>query len=186
MRALQVAVDRRDVDVGRRQPAPGQVEDGVEQAADHGDLGAHRRRLPELACSSRSTSLWPPARDGPRRAGGRTRRSLRRRLSPRLLDLVADHAQLLVQEQLALRALDALLHLGHDLLLDAEHGVLLGQQLRAGRGGAPAWIPSPGAPASAPRRPAGARPRCRRAPRGRASGSTTSCTSSASCGLSCT
>ena len=49
-----------------------------------------------------------------------------------LLDLVAEHAQLLVQQQLALRALDALLHLEADLLLDAEHGVLLGQALEQG------------------------------------------------------
>ncbi len=42
VRALQVPVDCRDVDVGRGQLAPRQVEDRVEQAADHGDLGTHR------------------------------------------------------------------------------------------------------------------------------------------------
>ena len=49
-----------------------------------------------------------------------------------LFDLIADHAQLLVQEELALRALDALLHLAHDLVLHGEHGVLLGQGLDQG------------------------------------------------------
>ncbi len=45
------------------------------------------------------------------------------------LDLLADGAQLLVQHHLPLAVLDALLHLLGDLLLDGEHGVLLGQQL---------------------------------------------------------
>ena len=49
-----------------------------------------------------------------------------------LLDLVAEHAQLLVQQQLTLRALDPLLDLEADLLLDAEHGVLLGEALEQG------------------------------------------------------
>ncbi len=47
-----------------------------------------------------------------------------------LLDLVAQHAHLLVQQQLALRALDALLDLEGDLLLHAEHRVLLREALQ--------------------------------------------------------
>ena len=47
-----------------------------------------------------------------------------------LLDLVADDAQFLVQHQLALGALQALLHLEAYLLLDLEHGRLLGQGLK--------------------------------------------------------
>ena len=46
-----------------------------------------------------------------------------------LLDLVADDLHLLVQEELALRALDTLLHPVHDVLLDAEDGCLFGQGL---------------------------------------------------------
>jgi len=45
------------------------------------------------------------------------------------LDLFTDRTQLLVQHHLPLALLDALRHLLGDLLLDGQHGVLLGQQL---------------------------------------------------------
>ena len=95
------------------------------------DLGAHRRRLPELGELARDQLA---RRRRELRLGGAlhvARHVLVGGLAG-LLDLVAQHAQLLVQQHLALRALDALLHLEADLLLDAEHGVLLGEALEQG------------------------------------------------------
>ena len=131
VRALEVPRHPGDVHVRRRQPAPGQIEHGVEEPADDGDLRTHGRRLPELgelagdelARRRREIGLGGALHvPGDVVVGGLAA----------LLDLVAQHAQLLVQQELALRALDALLHLEADLLLDAEHGVLLGEALEQG------------------------------------------------------
>lgn len=97
-----------------------------------GDLGAHRRRLPELA------QLAFDERPRRRRQilGGKARGVVGRlfvRLLAGLRDLVANDPHLLVQEHLALRLLDALRHLGHDLLLEAEHLRLLGERLEQRR-----------------------------------------------------
>src|SRR5665648_915346 len=102
VRALQMPGDRGHVHVDGRQPAPGEVEDGVEQAADHGDLRAHRRRLPELAQFALdelvSRRRQAPLGEPPRVLGGLLVGAL-----SGLLELVAHHAQLLVQKELALR-----------------------------------------------------------------------------------
>ena len=79
--------------------------------------------------SSRSASLRAGAEScGLGEPASVLRQVLVRRLAG-LLDLVADDLHLLVQEELALRALDALLHPVHDVLLDAEDGRLFGQGL---------------------------------------------------------
>ena len=135
--------------------------------------------------SSRSTSL---------RAAGESPASATRAHVPGdvlvgglagLLDLVAQHAQLLVQQQLALRALDALLHLEADLLLDAEHGVLLGQALEQGEE-ALLRVPISSSACFSPVSVC----RCAATMSASSSGSaaccTTNCTSSASCGCICT
>ena len=98
VRALEVLRDAGDVHLRRREPAPRELEDGVEEAADEADLGAHRRRLPELgelagdelARRRREVRL----RGAPHVAGD----VLVARLAG-LLDLVAQHAQFLVQQQ---------------------------------------------------------------------------------------
>ena len=182
---VEVARPRGDVHVGRRQLAPGQVEERVQQAADDGDLRAHRRRLPELARARARRACARPARGRPRRRAGGSRRCPRR-LVAGLLDLVADDAQLLVQQQLALGALDAVLHLlpiscsmpstafssarlssraSRRCCVDSD----LEQRLLLVR-----W------------RSAGARPRCRRARPRRRPVRPRTAASSASCGFSCT
>ena len=109
----------------------GKLEHRVKEPADDGDLRAHGRRLPELGELTRhelARRRREPGLGGARHVPGHV---LVGSLAG-LLDLVAQHAQLLVQQQLALRALDALLHLETDLALDAEHGVLLGEALQQG------------------------------------------------------
>ena len=131
VRALQVTGHAGNVHVRRREPAPGQLEDGVEKTADDRDLRAHGRRLPQLGDLTRDKLA---RRRRELRLGGalHVQRDVFVGGFTGLLDLVAQHAQLLVQQQLALRALDALLHLEPDLLLDAEHRVLLGEALEQG------------------------------------------------------
>ena len=131
VRALEVPRHPGDVHLRRRQPAPGQLEDRVEEPSDDGDLGTHGRRLPELgelAGDELARRRGEVGLGGALHVPGDV---LVGGLAA-LLDLVAQHAQLLVQQELALRAFDALLHLEADLLLDAEHGVLLGEALQQG------------------------------------------------------
>ena len=131
MRALEVAGDGGHVYVRRGELAPREVEQRVEEPADHGHLGTHGRRLLELGQLPGDELARRRREVGVGHAPGVAGDVLVGAL-PGLLDLVAQDAQLLVQQQLALRALDALLHLEADFLLDAEHGVLLGEALEQG------------------------------------------------------
>ncbi len=121
---FEVRGDRGDVELCRRQAAPGQIEDRVEEAAHDGHLGGHRRRVPELA----DLLLDEGASRRRQVALGELLRIVAERLVAALAvlgDLVADDAQLLVEVELTLRALDAAVHLCGDLLFNCQHGVLL-------------------------------------------------------------
>ncbi len=131
MRALEVAGDSGHVHVRRGKLAPREVEQRVEEPADHGHLGTHGRRLLELGQLPGDELAGRRREVGVGHAPGVAGDVLVGAL-PGLLDLVTQDAQLLVQQQLALGALDALLHLEADLLLDAEHGVLFGEALEKG------------------------------------------------------
>ena len=82
--------------------------------------------------SSRSASLCADAREICLLEPARVLRSLLVRRLASLLDLVTDDLHLLVQEQLALCVLDALLDLVHDVLLHAQNGRLFEQRLEEG------------------------------------------------------
>ena len=129
--AIQVARHPRHVDLGGSELAPRKVEHRVEEPTDDRDLGAHGGGLAQLAELTRDEL----ARGRRELLGSQTLRvagEVLVGLRAGLLDLVAQHAHLLVQQHLALRALDALLHLEGDLLLHAEHRVLLGEALEQG------------------------------------------------------
>jgi len=124
VRLVQMAGHGDHVDGGLGRASPRKVEDRVQQSADDRHLGAHGRRLPQLL---------DLARDDAGGRGGQTTPGEHARVPVRFipslsLDLVAQHLQLLLKKDLPLPCLDALLHLGGDLLFEAEHRVLLGEQ----------------------------------------------------------
>ena len=128
VRPGQVAGHLGHIHLHRGQPAPGQVEHRVEEAADDGDLGAQGRRLLELG---QLAGDQPPRRRRGLLLGGalRVTGQIVVRHVAALFDLVAQYAQLLVQEHLALGALHALLDLEADLPLDVQDRVLFGEAL---------------------------------------------------------